>query len=278
MTHFTSSDYVFAAHAPELAARGYAVFPLAPGRKIPMYGSRGHLDATMDADQIREWCDRYPTANIGIRPAAHTIVIDIDNPPLFKLWRLGAGLHLPATCTVRTRRGVHLYYYRPESLREVPLLGALSSAGARLADVKTDRGFVLAPGSRVDLDGGGVFEYRVQRTKSMTTLPDRWAQYLRRPERPAPTMGSQQGESLGAYGIDGANRLVRLMATKRPGDGRRGFFQWAVCEIHRKYGGDPDAVRRLIDAAVAAGKDRGDLENIAAWASAQYATTTKEAS
>jgi hypothetical protein len=38
--------------AARLASLGWAVFPLAPGKKIPRPNTHGHKDATTDAGQI----------------------------------------------------------------------------------------------------------------------------------------------------------------------------------------------------------------------------------
>ena len=52
------------------AARGWPVFPLRPGEKVPLIakaaGGNGVHDATTDPDQIRAWWTKHPTANIGL--------------------------------------------------------------------------------------------------------------------------------------------------------------------------------------------------------------------
>src|SRR5947209_16879997 len=55
------------------AARGWAVFPLAPGTKVPLKGSNGVKDATKNTDQIRSWWTKNPDANIG-----GCTVLDVD--------------------------------------------------------------------------------------------------------------------------------------------------------------------------------------------------------
>ena len=57
---------------------GLRVFPLTPGTKIPLKGSRGCLDATSDPDQINAWWTRTPEANIGIATGHLVDVVDID--------------------------------------------------------------------------------------------------------------------------------------------------------------------------------------------------------
>ncbi len=131
----------FAQHAPALAADGWAVFPLVPPRdKTPPYaGSHGHLDATTDQVQIERWTRIHANGNIGIRPAVGMLVVDIDSAALLAPWMNEHGLSLPPTRVVRTNRGSH-YYYTFSSER--PLLATIPGV-----DLKTSKGFVLAPGS-----------------------------------------------------------------------------------------------------------------------------------
>ncbi len=61
------------------ARLGWPVFPLSPGTKIPLKGTRGFEDATTDLMQIRRWWARWPAANIGLPPgAAGMVAIDLD--------------------------------------------------------------------------------------------------------------------------------------------------------------------------------------------------------
>jgi hypothetical protein len=63
------------------AEHGTPVFPLSPGTKIPLKGSKGLKDATTDEAQIRDWWEATPEANLAIA-TGHTIdVIDIDGLP-----------------------------------------------------------------------------------------------------------------------------------------------------------------------------------------------------
>ena len=56
------------------ARRGWAVFPCAPGEKVPLIpgrmNGRGHKDATVCVDKIRRWWGRWPLANVGISCSA----------------------------------------------------------------------------------------------------------------------------------------------------------------------------------------------------------------
>jgi hypothetical protein len=58
------------------AERGLPVFPLQPGLKVPMPGSRGVSDASTDPDLIRSWF-QLP-ANLGLATGHRVDVIDFD--------------------------------------------------------------------------------------------------------------------------------------------------------------------------------------------------------
>ena len=64
--------------ALDYADRRWKIFPLKPGKKIPIT-PKGHLDATTDIDRLTEWWIVYPTANIAVNlSASGLIAIDID--------------------------------------------------------------------------------------------------------------------------------------------------------------------------------------------------------
>jgi hypothetical protein len=69
--------------ALQYASIGWNVFPLSPGTKEPMAGSRGVLDATSDSEKIKAWWTKSPTANIGLAcgSGSGVYVIDIDYDP-----------------------------------------------------------------------------------------------------------------------------------------------------------------------------------------------------
>ena len=76
-----------ATHSPadwalEYARRGIPVLPLSG--KLPRIpkraGGTGVHDATTDLDQVRQWWQRWPQANIGLRCGIRFDVIDVDGP------------------------------------------------------------------------------------------------------------------------------------------------------------------------------------------------------
>lgn len=150
--------------ALNLAAHGFAVFPLVPGQKTPLIKDWPN-QATQDKDKIHEWWSQTPSANIGIvcgEKSAHLVVIDIDN----KHGHSGdSSMHewvnehgsLPPTLTVVTpNNGMHLYY------RD---LGHWNSPQNVLdgVDIRCNGSYIVGPGSVLETG-----EYKV-----MTETPDR---------------------------------------------------------------------------------------------------------
>lgn len=132
--------------------RGWPVFPVLPGQKVPAVPG-GFKAATTDLSQIVEWWSEWPTANIGFCPAdAGLLVLDIDvkNANGFAtLYELElANSPLPPTYTVRTPSGGEHRYFK----------GTAPSSVCRLGpglDVRSRGGYVLLPPSIVD---GKVYE------------------------------------------------------------------------------------------------------------------------
>lgn len=252
---------VFASAAPGLAAEGWQVFPLVPRSKVPYAGSHGHLDATDDPVLVSRWAQEKPDANVGLRPPEGVVVLDVDDPAEFRRWRAARGLDLPPTREVTTRRGRHLYFRLPQ-----PVSVRAQLVGVKV-DCKTSRGFLLAPGS-VAPSGK---RYRLVRKLPLTELPAEWLPEVTRPEPQRRVPVCDQGELPGS---GDPTRLARLLAVKRPGQGRRGFLRWALCEAWRTFGSDPPALERALAAlertGLQVGLDPADVQGLSAWAAAQH--------
>src|SRR5690606_4866072 len=115
-----------AAHA--YTARGWRIFPVAPGGKTPLI-DRWPERATTDTATINAWWQQWPNANIGIAtgPASDLLVVDIDNGPGKHGDDAIADLEatygqLPATVEVLTGGGGrHLYYRWPRTTTGHPV-------------------------------------------------------------------------------------------------------------------------------------------------------------
>jgi Bifunctional DNA primase/polymerase, N-terminal len=196
--HTDASCAVLLEAALACAARGWHVFPVRPGDKRPAFPDHKAADctgtdlrcraghqgweprATTDPGRIRRaWAHAPYNVGIATGPSG-LVVIDLDTPKPGEVpppqWAQpgitdGADV-LAALCEehgkpfpcetfmVRTRRGgLHLYFAAPPGVR----LGNTSGHSARglgwLIDTRGHGGYVVAPGSFVDLpDGTGRYE------------------------------------------------------------------------------------------------------------------------
>lgn len=134
-------------HALAMAKRGFRVFPLAPGSKIPYQGSRGVLDATTDLPAITGWPD---DCNYGIACGNGLCVIDVDVKPGHPgKESLAKIIGLPPTLITRTPSGGwHMYYKCPIPTRS-------KNAAMPGIDFRADGYYVVGPGSVLE---NGVYE------------------------------------------------------------------------------------------------------------------------
>jgi len=125
---------------------GFAVFPCAPGRKIPLT-EHGFKDATTDSDQITNWWKCNPDANVAIRTDG-MLVLDIDGADNQWLASDPDRLQELATApTSLTPRGGRHHFFRQ------PVGRAWHNTASRLAeriDTRANGGFVLVAPSEVD--------------------------------------------------------------------------------------------------------------------------------
>ncbi|NAS21969.1 DNA primase [Herbidospora sp. NEAU-GS84] len=169
-------------YALAAAARGWHVFPLTIGGKVPPQRfDRWEERATTDPEVIRRWWSRPFNIGIACGPS-RLVVLDLDKPkegasppPPFDLPGVTDGADAMAlvceragqpfptweTFQVSTRRGgIHLYYTAPidgPQLRNTE--GDKGNGLGWLIDTRAAGGYVVGPGSYVDLpDGTGPYE------------------------------------------------------------------------------------------------------------------------
>lgn len=175
--------------ALELAANGFAVFPLQPRSKLPYPGTRGFLDATTDPEIIRRMFSvpGAENSNIGLRPAPGVIVVDVDrrHGGLEALDTLRAqGKELHETLTVRTGDGgMHAFYTGPDLAWSKEIVHGI--------DLKADNAYLVAAGS-THPNGG---EYAWIDVRPMAPAPP-WLVALGRPKNdPVTVTVIDEGES-----------------------------------------------------------------------------------
>lgn len=142
------------------AERGWRVFPLAPGRKVPRRQlTDWEAKATSDPDRIESWWARHRSDNVGIATGpSGLVVVDLDTPKpgddpdlvgekLFLQLAAASGERMATTWMVFTPSGgLHLYYRAPEVPR---LRNTAGRIGPRI-DTRARGGYVVAAGSVVD--------------------------------------------------------------------------------------------------------------------------------
>lgn len=241
----------YLAHALELAARGWHVFPCGPD-KAPLT-RHGEKDASADEATICDWWRRWPDAMVGVACGpSGLVVVDVDvkgdKPGPFHLRRLeGAHGELPLTYTVRTPSGgVHYYFQRPE-LPPGHRIPQAVDRPARGIDVRADTGYIVGAGPGYVVEDTGA---------ELETLPGAWVPLVAREpapppaERPAPPVDvdvRELTEALFAIRYDdgmGRDEWLRIGMAFQAGGGAFEVFD-AWCQQQPGYNGEK--VRREWD-------------------------------
>ena len=152
-------------HALEYAKNGFYVFPLSIGSKMPaIAGGKGHNDATIDLNQIREWW-KDNEYNIGIACGIKSdlSVIDLDGEQGV-LSIQDFKPFIPKTLTVKTPRGWHIYLKYNEELKQTANI-------LEKVDIRSEGGYVVAPPSVVN-DITYAFHNSTIPIAAMFTVPD----------------------------------------------------------------------------------------------------------
>lgn len=187
------------------AARGWAVFPLKAGRKIPAVEGWQQW-ATRDPAAIIGWWRRHPADNVGIACGpSDLLVLDLDAPrtagdrellhgrDVLANLAYKAGQPDPAgTFTVSTpgdEESEHRYFRQPpgQSLRSS--VGTSRRGLGRLVDTRGHGGLVVAPGSVLD-HRGHLQAYTVLRDLPAAPLPQWLADRLTPPPSPPIAVGA----------------------------------------------------------------------------------------
>ena len=208
--------------ALDYAARGLAVFPLAPKGKIPYRGTNGLKDATTDEATIRAWWEKYPSANIGLPVPPGCVIVDLDKGVDFEsLDRL-----LPSTRIAQTGGGGLHYWFRltdQSNLNCKPF----PHVDLRLAG----KHYVVAPPSET---AGDYFWYG----EATDTIADMPPDLLERLQRPDSSPEPAQAASTGASPPDWLQRALG----KARADNRNLVGLWLACQLDDNGYSEPDAL------------------------------------
>ncbi|WP_431897317.1 bifunctional DNA primase/polymerase [Nonomuraea sp. bgisy101] len=277
----TSSPLRYALAA---AARGWHVFPLVPGDKVPLKDWAWKERNTTDPDAIRDVWARQPY-NVGIATGpSRLVVIDLDTPKEGKThpaeWDLPgindgadvfatlcerAGQPLPLeTFTVRTRRGgTHLYYTAPDGITLGNTQGARGGLGW-LIDTRATGGYVVGPGSFVDLDDG-TGTYEVMHAAPAAPLPGWLADLLRPAPLPPqkPVTITMTADRRGNYLRTAVEREVERVTGSPPNGHNNALYCASVALGQLVAGGElpeTDVTGWLTDAAASVGQPYGEAQ------------------
>jgi len=133
------------------ARRGWYVFPLAARTKTPMKDFAWRELSTTDADQVRAWWDKRPTANVGIDCGkSGQTVVDVDVKPGIDGRETWSGLcqqhqidDSHALVSLTGGGGQQLFYNAPNGTDIRNSAGKLGLG----VDVRGNGGYVVAPPS-----------------------------------------------------------------------------------------------------------------------------------
>jgi hypothetical protein len=142
--------------AADLIPLGFKVFPIVPGRKIPLIKAWQRAGSD-DLETITTWANEWPDANIGIATGAASgvVVIDVDvkegkNGPatLEALAKQGKTLP-PSPITQTPTGGRHRFFRAVPGIRNAVEIGKDGRGLGRGIDVRGEGGFIVAPPSRL---------------------------------------------------------------------------------------------------------------------------------
>lgn len=240
------------------AASGWPVLPVWEyGAKSKQPRTRnGHRGATTNVKVVRQWWDRWPTANIGYAPPVGMIVLDLDRPDALADLEAINGGPLPETLTARSGRaggGWHLYY-RTQATE-------LSQGGLRYRDGRSvpgvdvrlgGRGYVIVPPSVHPISGT---MYRWEHLRDPVALPAALERACG-PVAPRPMPLHRNGLPRAERSLEG---LLRTVRTAAEGTRNRSLF-WAACRMaEHEQAGRPTNWAGLTEAASAAGLPHAEI-------------------
>jgi hypothetical protein len=261
------------------AARGWPVFPLAPGAKVPKAGfTDWERHATTNPDRIGAmWAHRPWNVGLACGPAG-LVVVDLDvpkpaSPPPPAEWSgLSCGAEVfaalaarhnqpwPDTYTVATPSGgLHLYFTRPTDRPGLALRNTHGNTGRGLGwliDTRAAGGYVAAAGSIINRR-----RYQVTNPTTPAVLPGWLATLLTpapTPDRrsaPVPVTLADTGRAT-RYLRAALDRETRRVLTARPGARNHNLYIAAIALGQLVAGGnltEPEVRERLEHCAVSVG-------------------------
>lgn len=211
-----------------LAPAGVPVFPCVALEKRPLT-AHGFRDASVDPDQIADWWQRWPDANVamptGIASGIDVVDVDVHNAGngygAIRSARSSGLLGDPAWMVKTPSSGLHLCFLHTDDARQPSW-----QVPRRHVDFRGDGGYVVLPPSRVAQEDGSVGRYEV--INIATHQPDSvdagaLRRFLEPPRPPRPPADL-------AFVGTRPDRLAAWVASRPEGERNRGLF-WASCRM-----------------------------------------------
>jgi hypothetical protein len=237
--------------ADRLAEAGVPVFACVPGGKRPLPGGRGFLDATTELARVESWWQRVPNANLAVPTGrvSGVVAVDVDvhGANGFDAFRRArdVGLLPRPLAVVRTPSGgMHLYYPADPGMEQRSWQAARAGI-----DFRGDGGYIVAPPSRVRVDGV-LRAYEVVELHADAVEPVD-AAGLRGFLDPRP-VAQRHGLRPVLSDAERVGRIVSWVGTLVEGERNRGLF-WAACRLAEHGLAPSDAFDALRDPAQAVG-------------------------
>ena len=253
-----AEEPTLAAAALRYANLGIPVFPCVPGGKQPLTPNGFH-DATSVARVVHGWWQRTPDANIGLPTGTPTgvLVVDVDvhsgasGFAAFERAR-SEGFGDAWAWLVRTPSGgLHAYYpnVRGQEQRSWQVPGAH-------IDFRGDAGYVVAPPSRIEVDGSTrSYEVLAVATHAPKAVDAVELRRFLEPPRPVPTLPPSVMPAKACR----PDALARTVALTQEGGRNRALF-WAACRMVENGLSHTDAMSWLMPAAHHAGLPDREIE------------------
>ncbi|WP_051485676.1 bifunctional DNA primase/polymerase [Nocardioides sp. J54] len=254
-----AAEPTLAGAAVRYANLGIPVFPCVPRGKQPLTPNGFH-DATSSARVVHSWWERTPEANIGLPTGTHTgiVVVDVDVHTggsgfgAFERAR-SEGLADGWGWLVRTPSGgIHAYY--PAEPDHEQRSWQVPSAHV---DFRGDGGYVIAPPSRLEVDGANrAYDVLAVTTQPAKSLDAAMLRQLLEPPRLKPVGPPSRLPPTGCR----PEALARVVALTPEGGRNRALF-WASCRMAEDGQSRANAVSYLMPAAQYAGLPDREIES-----------------
>jgi hypothetical protein len=234
------------------ASKGWHVFPLKPGEKVPAT-KNGFKDATTDEQQIRDWWSKNGNFNIGVAcgEPSGIFVLDVDGEEgQDTLVNFGHGF--PFTLTAYTPSGgMHFVF------RHLPGLGNSASMVGPKLDTRGDGGYIVVAPSQV-----GGREYRWAGKDVIGPIPGWLVTMVRKPEpRPMRPMAAAGRSKYAERALVlGCERVATAGEGSRNDTLNRETFSLGTL-VGAGMLGMEDVRNHLTEAALACGLKRSEIDS-----------------